>query len=57
MTYEMSSDNVLGTLIHDTTLPNVLALYDLNILEKDMQPRYQRLQSNVKKFLDDKSRA
>ena len=38
-------------------LQTVLALCDLDILQKDMQPSHQRFQSMVKKFLDQKTKS
>ena len=37
-------------------LKHVLALYDPDVLQKDMQPSYQRLKTTVKTFLDQKTR-
>ena len=60
--HEMPSDSILESLYktqfrESDQLKTVLALYDLDILQKNLQPSCQRLQSMVKKFLDQKAKA
>ena len=60
--HEMPSDSILKAqnktqMREPDQLKTVLALYDLDILQKDMPPSNQRLKSMVKKFLDQEKKA
>ena len=60
--YEMPPDSIVESshrtqLKESDQLRNVLAMYDMEILQKEMPPSYQRLKSMVKRFLDQKSKA